>query len=120
MHESSWHHRTESNKEVSFFKEEILSLGYVVTRHAIKPNPATIDKVKNFPLPTTIKQTRSFLGLTSYYRRFINGFARIARPLHEQLKTNKRVPWTDEATKAFNTKVVWSALFDWRVLYLGL
>lgn len=90
-------------KKCHFFKEEILFLGYVVTRHAIKPNPATIEKVKDFPLPTTIKQVRSFLGLASYYRRFVNGFAKIARPLHDQLKTTKRLAWTDEATKAFHT-----------------
>lgn len=86
-----------------FFKEEILFLGYIVTRNSIKPNPATIEKVKDFALPTTVKQVRSFLGLASYYRRFINGFARIARPLHEQLQTIKQIPWNDEATKAFYT-----------------
>ncbi|GAN04668.1 conserved hypothetical protein [Mucor ambiguus] len=73
------------------------------TRQAIKPNPATVEKVKNFPLPNGIKQIRSFLGLASYYRRFINGFARIARPLHEQLQINKRLEWGDEATNAFHT-----------------
>ncbi|CEP10129.1 hypothetical protein [Parasitella parasitica] len=88
-------------KKCHFFKEEILFLGYIVTRHAIKPNPETITKVKDFPLPTSIKQVRSFLGLASYYRRFINGFARIARQLHEQTKTTKKIAWTDEATKAF-------------------
>ena len=87
----------------NFFKEEILFLGYIVTRHAIKPNPATIEKVKDFPLPKTIKQVRSFLGLASYYRRFVNGFAKIARPLHDQLQTTKKISWTDEATKAFYT-----------------
>lgn len=90
-------------KKCHFFKEEILFLGYVVTRHAIKPNPATIEKVKNFPLPTSIKEVRSFLGLASYYRRFINDFAKIARPLHELLKSTKRLTWNDEATKAFHT-----------------
>ena len=90
-------------KKCHFFKEEILFLGYIVTRHAIKPNPATIKKVKDFPLPKTIKQVRSFLGLASYYRRFVNGFAKIARPLHDQLQTTKKISWTDEATKSFYT-----------------
>jgi hypothetical protein len=92
-----------NRKKCHFFKEEILFLGYIVTRHAIKPNPATIEKVKDFPLPKTIKQARSFLGLASYYRRFVNGFAKIARPLHDQLQTTKKISWTDEATKAFYT-----------------
>jgi len=89
-------------KKCHFFKEEILFLGYIVTRDSIKPNPKTIEKVKNFPLPKTMKEVRSFLGLASYYRRFVHNFARIARPLHEQLQTTKKIPWTDEATKAFN------------------
>lgn len=86
----------------NFFKEKILFLGYVVTRDTIEPNPDTIDKVKNFPIPTTLKQVRSFLGLASYYRRFVPQFAKIARPLHNQLQTTKKVPWTDETTAAFN------------------
>jgi hypothetical protein len=85
-----------------FFKKEILFLGYVVTRNTIKPNPDTIAKVKDFPLPQNIKQTRSFLGLASYYRRFIHNFARVARPLHQQLKTTKKIPWSEETTAAFN------------------
>lgn len=85
-----------------FFKDKILFLGYVVTRDTIEPNPDTIDKVKNFPIPTNIKQVRSFLGLASYYRRFVPQFAKIARPLHAQLQTTKKVAWTDETTKAFN------------------
>lgn len=88
-------------KKCHFFKEEILFLGYVVTRDSIKPNPKTIEKVKDFPLPKTLKEVRSFLGLASYYRRFVPNFAKIARPLHDQLQTTKKVAWTDAATKAF-------------------
>ncbi|CEP08728.1 hypothetical protein [Parasitella parasitica] len=88
-------------KKCHFFKEEILFLGYIVTRDSIKPNPKTIEKVKDFPLPKTLKELRSFLGLASYYRRFVPNFAKIARPLHNQLQTTKRIPWDDAATKAF-------------------
>jgi hypothetical protein len=90
-------------KKCHFFKDRILFLGFIVTRNTIEPNPDTISKVKEFPLPRTIKQLRSFLGLCSYYRRFVPNFAKIARPLHNQLKLTKKVPWNDEATSAFNT-----------------
>lgn len=86
-----------------FFKDSILFLGFVVTRNTIEPNPDTVAKVKNFPIPQTLKQLRSFLGLCSYYRRFVNGFAKLARPLYMQLKTTKKIPWNDEATRAFMT-----------------
>lgn len=90
-------------KKCHYFKESILFLGFVVTRNTIEPNPETVNKVKNFPIPKSIKQLRSFLGLCSYYRRFVPNFAKIARPLHNQLKTTKKIPWNDEATSAFNT-----------------
>lgn len=88
-------------KKSHFFKSSILFLGFIVTRNTIEPNPETVAKFKEFPLPTSLKQLRSFLGLCSYYRRFVPNFAKIARPLHNQLKTTKRIPWNDEATGAF-------------------
>lgn len=89
-------------KKSHFFKDEILFLGYIVARDKIKPNPDTVAKIRDYPLPKTIKEIRSFIGLASYYRRFVNNFAKVARPLHEQLKTTSRVTWTDDATKAFH------------------
>jgi hypothetical protein len=88
-------------KKSHFFKEEILFLGYIVARDSIKPNPETVKKIKDYPLPVSIKDIRSFIGLASYYRRFVPNFAKIARPLHEQLKSTKRISWNDEATSAF-------------------
>jgi hypothetical protein len=90
-------------KKCNFFKDKILFLGFVVTRDNIEPNPATVEKVKDFPIPKKIKDVRSFLGLASYYRRFIPNFARIARPLHNLLKTETKSNWSDEATQAFVT-----------------
>lgn len=88
-------------KKSHFFKDEILFLGYLVGRDSIKPNPDTVAKIRDYPLPKTIKEIRSFIGLASYYRRFVHNFAKIARPLHEQLKTTTRIAWNDEATNAF-------------------
>ncbi|KAG2191823.1 hypothetical protein INT47_006654 [Mucor saturninus] len=70
-----------------FFQKRILFLGYVVTRNTIEPNPDTITKI--------------ILGLASYYRRFVPQFAKIARPLHQQLQTTKKIAWTSETTAAF-------------------
>jgi hypothetical protein len=52
-------------------------------------DPIKLTGIRDWPSPTTVKQTRSFLGFGNYYRRFISGFAEIARPLHELTKKDK-------------------------------
>jgi hypothetical protein len=59
--------------------------------------------IRDWPSPTTVKQTRSFLGFGNYYRRFISRFAEIARPLHELTKKGKIWNWTNECQTTFET-----------------
>ena len=67
----------------------------------IAPNPEKVDAVKRFPVPTSVKGVRQFLGLASYYRRFIPGFAKIVSPLHAL--THQDIPffWTLSCQEAF-------------------
>ena len=60
----------------------MLYLGYIVSRDGISADPAKIDAVKNFPQPFDVKSLRSFLGLASYYRRFIENFSKVASPFY--------------------------------------
>jgi hypothetical protein len=66
-------------------------------------DPIKLAGIRDWPSPTTVKQTRSFLGFGNYYRRFISRFAEIARPLHELTKKDKIWNWTNECQTAFET-----------------
>ena len=66
--------------------QTVTFVGPVITAHGnIKPDPAKVKAVLDFPIPASLKELRSFLGLTSYYRRFIQGYATISFPLRQAL-----------------------------------
>lgn len=69
-----------------FLRKEVAYLGHVVTPEGVKPNPDKISAITKFPLPSTTKQIKGFLGLLGYYRRFINNFAKLTKPLTKCLK----------------------------------
>lgn len=84
-----------------FLRKEIDFLGHVVTTEGIKPNPAKIHVIKEFPIPKSQKEIKSFLGLLGYYRKFIKDFAKLTKPLTQCLKKGKSVKLTNEYIKAF-------------------
>ena len=86
----------------SFFRKSVQFLGHVVSENGIHTDPEKIAAVKNWPVPKTPKQVRSFLGLCSYYRRFINNFADIARPLHKLTEKTAKYEWTSSCQQAFD------------------
>ncbi len=85
----------------SLFKTSVNYLGHVVSADGIHTDPEKIKAVKDWAIPTTVKQVRSFLGLASYYRRFIPQFAHIARPLHHLTGKNVKFEWTAACQEAF-------------------
>ena len=76
-------------------------LGFVVSSEGILPDPSKITAVETFPVPSSVKDVRSFLGLSNYYRRFVKDFAKIASPLNRL--TRKSVPfvWDPSCEAAF-------------------
>ena len=89
-----------------FIKESVDYLGHVISRTGIAPDPAKIDKIANYKVPTSADEVRSFLGLAGYYRRFILNFGSIVRPI--TAKTHKDVSkkpftWTEIDQAAFET-----------------
>ena len=94
-----------------FFKEEIEYLGHVVSGKGISTNPKKVEAVTKWPTPKTVYDVRSFLGFVGYYRRFINNFSKISKPIREVItglenqskRTAKKtlIEWTEAANSAF-------------------
>ena len=66
-------------KKCYFLCNQVTYLGHTITPSGLKPSSHHLLAVKNFPVPKSLRQ---FLGLSSFYRRFVHGFAKIAKPLH--------------------------------------
>ena len=69
-------------KKCALFKKEVKFLGHIVSAEGVLCDPEKIAAVKTWPAPKNTKQVRQFVGLTSYYRKFIRDYAKIAAPLH--------------------------------------
>lgn len=85
-----------------FLRREVAYLGHIITEQGVKPNPEKIEAVINFPRPTNPKHIKSFLGLVSYYRRFIPDFSKIAKPLTHLLKKEIPFVWQNQQQVAFD------------------
>ncbi|GJX55693.1 putative reverse transcriptase domain-containing protein [Tanacetum coccineum] len=76
-------------------------LGHVIDSQGIYVDPVKIEAVKDWTSPTTPTEVRQFLGLAGYYRRFIEGFSKIAKPLTELTQKNKKYIWGENQESAF-------------------
>ena len=86
-----------------FIRQEVEYLGHVLTPNGLKPNPERVTAVTNFPIPQSVREVRQFLGLASYYRRFVQGFAKIAQPLHALTQKGATFDWSTDCQNALET-----------------
>ena len=86
-----------------FICQRVEYLGHLITPSGIQPNPNRVSAVQEFPKPSSVKEVRQFLGLASYYRRFIAGFAKIAHPLHSLIQKDAIFQWSPDCQTAFVT-----------------
>lgn len=84
-----------------FCQKEIKYLGYIVGQGTLRTNQERVEAIQNFPLPTTPRQIRRFVGMTGWYRQFISNYADVAAPLTDCLKKQERFTITPEAEASF-------------------
>ncbi|XP_077534640.1 uncharacterized protein LOC144146572 [Haemaphysalis longicornis] len=84
-----------------FFCDRVDCLGYDISAEGVQPGTLKLQCVAEFPKPTNVHEVRRFLGLASYFRRFVKGFATIAKPLTKLTSKDKTWKWTAEQDFAF-------------------
>ena len=86
-----------------FVKKQLNYLGHIISDDGISVDPGKVSVMENLQPPENIRDVRSFLGMTSYYRKYVPNFSKIARPLTALTRKNARFKWMDEAQTAFET-----------------
>ena len=93
------------NREKSVFgNTEVKYLGVLVNRDGFRPDPDKIEPVISFPVPQNLKQLRRFMGMASWYRKFLKDFATIAEPLTALTKKDRQYVWGDAQQEAFEKR----------------
>ena len=88
-------------KKCVLFAQEVNYLGHVITSDGVKTDPKKVEAVALWHPPTSVKQVKSFLGLVTYYSKFIKNFADVCRPLHNLTRKEVKFEWTDKCQEAF-------------------
>lgn len=88
-------------KKCSFLKTETNYLGFVIDEEGIKPDQKKVEAIRSLPVPTCVREVRSFVGMCSYYRRFIPNFSQIAEPIIDLTRKYAHFKWSETHQKAF-------------------
>jgi hypothetical protein len=86
----------------AFLRKEVIYLGHVISEDGISPDPSKLRAVKEFPTPRRVKDIQSFIGLAGYYRKFIENFSKIAKPLTKLTRKGEKFNWSIEQQNAFD------------------
>ena len=85
-----------------FIRQEVNFLGHVITPQGLKTSQHHIDAITEFPVLQSVTEVRQFMGLASYYRRFVKNFAQIAQPLHALTRQGATYNWSESCQEAFD------------------
>jgi hypothetical protein len=92
-------------EKCTFWTDRVAFLGYVVTPHGIEVDEAKIEAIKSLPIPVTLTQLQSFLGIVGFYRHFMRDFSTIAAPLNDLTKKGVPIYWGAAQEHSFNTLI---------------
>jgi hypothetical protein len=84
-----------------FWLDQVEFLGHVISKEGIAINPSKVQSVLDWQAPTNVKEIRGFLGMAEYYRRFIEGFSKIAGPMTKLLRKNTPFEWSEKCEESF-------------------
>jgi hypothetical protein len=85
-----------------FWISEAPFLGHIISNGGISVDPAKVKEIVMWSVPTTVTEIRSFLGLAGYYRRFIEGFSKIAKPMTSLLEKVREFKWDEKCQDSFD------------------
>ncbi len=89
-------------EKCSFHQSSVHFLGYIIDNSGIQMDEGKVEAIRNWPVPTTIKELQRFLGFSNFYRRFIHKYSSITSPLSDLLRNKpKSLSWSPVATEAF-------------------
>lgn len=86
-----------------FLQEEIVFLGFVISKSSLKMDPSKVEAILNWPTPRNASEVKSFHGLVSFYRKFIKNFSGVCAPMIDYINGGRKCQfvWTSEADKSF-------------------
>jgi hypothetical protein len=92
-------------EKCTFCTDRVTFFGYVVTPQGIEVDEAKIETIKSWPIPATLTQLRSFLGIAGFYQRFVRDFSTIVAPLNYLTKKGVQFYWGAAQEHSFNTLI---------------
>jgi hypothetical protein len=81
--------------------KQVAFLGHIISKGGISVDPSKVQDMLSWKVPTSVGDIQSFLGLAGYYRRFIEGFSKISKPMTELLEKDKKFKWTPAYKASF-------------------
>jgi hypothetical protein len=95
------HHLYAKLSKFSFYQRKIHYLGHTILEEGITMDPEKVEAIREWSVPRNVAEFRSFMGLVSYYKRFIAGFSKIDHPITSLQRKEKKFQWTEECEKSF-------------------
>jgi hypothetical protein len=84
-----------------FWLKQVTFLCHIISKGGISVDSSKIQDVLSWNAPTSVREIRTFLGLAGYYRRFIEGFSKISKPMTKLLEKDKKFKWTPAYEASF-------------------